>query len=69
MENRTEETNIYYVSIKALEFMETAINGLFSILEVQFCLWNGMISETKFFTLIASLLKYRVTTGCKQNWS
>lgn len=69
MENWTGETNIYYDSMKALEFMETAINGLFSILEVQFCLWNGMTSETKIFTVIASLLKYHVTTGCKQNWS
>lgn len=56
LESRAEETNIQYVSIKAPEFMETAVNDWFSILKAQFSLWNVMASVTKFFMVIASLL-------------
>lgn len=54
IESRTEETNIQYVSIKAPEFIETAVNDWFSILKAQFHLQNVMASVTKFFMVIAS---------------
>ena len=47
MVKRGEET-IHQVNIKAPEFMETAVNRWFTILEAYFHLKNVMASKTKF---------------------
>ncbi len=54
MEQTGEETT-RQVNIKAPEFMETAVNGWFTILEAQFHLRNVTTSKTKFYTVISSL--------------
>ena len=50
-----EETSLQQINIKTPEFMETAVNGWFSILEAQFHLRNITASTTKFYTVISSL--------------
>ena len=54
MELTGEETT-YQFNIMALEFMETAVNGWFTILEAQFHLRNVTASKTKFYAVISSL--------------
>ena len=43
------------VSVKIPEFMESAVNGWFSILEVQFHLQNVVTPKTKFHAVVMSL--------------
>ena len=50
-----EEASLQQINIKTPEFMETAVNGWFSILEAQFHLRNITASTTKFYTVISSL--------------
>ena len=50
-----EEAFLQQINIKTPEFMETAVNGWFSILETQFHLRNIPASTTKFYTVISSL--------------
>ena len=59
MEQTGEETT-HQVNIKAPEFMETAVNGWFTILEAQFHLQNVTASKTKFYAVISSLLAEEV---------
>ena len=54
MEQTGAETT-HLVNIKAPEFMETAVNGWFTILEAQFHLRNVTASKTKFYAVISSL--------------
>ena len=54
MEQTREETT-HHINIKAPEFMETAVNRWFTILEAQFHLRNVTASKTKFYTVISSL--------------
>ena len=54
MDQIGEETT-HQVNIKAPEFMETAVNGWFTILEAQFHLRNVMASKTKFYAVVSSL--------------
>ena len=46
-----EEASLQQINIKTPEFMETAVNGWFSILEAQFHLRNITASTTKFYTV------------------
>ena len=50
-----EEASLQQINIKTPEFMETTVNGWFSILEAQFHLRNITASTTKFYTVISSL--------------
>ena len=50
-----EEASLQQINMKTPEFMETAVNGWFSILEAQFHLRNITASTTKFYTVISSL--------------
>ena len=50
-----EEASLQQINIKTPEFMETAVNGWFSILEAQFHLRNITAFTTKFYTVISSL--------------
>ena len=50
-----EEASLQQINIKTPEFMETAVNGWFSILEAQFHLRNITASTTKFYMVISSL--------------
>ena len=54
MEQKGEEMT-HQVNIKALEFMETAVNGWITILEAQFHLRNVTASKTKFYAVVSSL--------------
>ena len=45
----------HQVNIKAPEFMETAVNGRFTILEAQFHLRNVTASKTKFYAVVSLL--------------
>ena len=54
MEQTIEELT-QQVNIKAPEFMETAVNGWFTILEAQFHLRNVTASKTKLYAVISSL--------------
>ena len=54
MEQTGEETT-HQVNIKAPEFMETAVNGWFTILEAQFHFRNVTSSKTKFYAVVSSL--------------
>ena len=52
---QTGEETPHQVNIKAPEFMKTAVNGWFTILEAQFHLRNVTASKTKFYAVILSL--------------
>ena len=54
MEQTGEETT-HQVNIKAPEFMETVVNGWFTISEAEFHLRNVTASKTKFYAIISSL--------------
>lgn len=48
-------TCLGHVSIKTPDFMETAVNGWFSIIEAQFHLKSVSVSATKFYHVISAL--------------
>ena len=52
---QTGEETTHQVNIKAPEFMETAVNGWFAILEAQFHLQNVTASKAKFYVVVSSL--------------
>lgn len=50
-----EEHKLHHVTIKAPPFMETAVNGWFSILEAQFNLRNITVPATRFYNALSLL--------------
>ena len=50
MKEQTEQVNM-----KTPEFMETAVDGWFTILKTQFYLWNATALKIKICTVVSSL--------------
>lgn len=56
-----DDNPVRHVAIKAPQFMETSVNGWFSIMEAQFHLGKVTTEETKFYHILSSLPAETVT--------